>query len=104
MRIRHYILLNVGLAALTGLFNGPFFFLLDNARKIKTKFRTKAKPDLESVTPLCGEWVPEMHGYGYRGEEVIKKCTRSLGHSGRHRGCGRVWEEGEGRSHDAAMD
>jgi hypothetical protein len=60
--------------------------------------------DLESVTPLCCEWAPEMHGYGYRGEEVIKKCTRALGHSGRHRGCGRVWEEGEGRSHDAAMD
>ena len=42
MTVRKYILLNVGIAALSGIFIGPLLYVWDKSKAIKS--RLKAKP------------------------------------------------------------
>jgi hypothetical protein len=43
MTIRRYILMNVGIAALSGIFIGPFLYVKDKIKSLKK--RVKAKPE-----------------------------------------------------------
>jgi len=43
MKVRGYILANIGIAALTGLFNGPAIFIWDHIQKFKIWLKAKPK-------------------------------------------------------------
>lgn len=45
MKVRGYILANVGLAALAGLFNGPALYLWGKTKKLRTWLKAKPQAD-----------------------------------------------------------